>query len=87
MSDRKSREKSRVDPSETFPQVKKSRGPVEKVTRTLPRKVTFSGLSLGRPERDFREGTQDQETESDPAALRREALARLARAHRPRETP
>ena len=56
MSDRKSRRKSRVDTSAEFPQVRKSRGAEEKVTRPLPRKVTFSGLSIGRPERDTERG-------------------------------
>lgn len=95
MSDRKSRRKSRVDPSDASPQVTKSRGTKEKVTRPLPRKVTFSALSLGRAERDPERGeinnkpptdaapdpTEEPPTTADDdlAARQREALNRLRR--------
>lgn len=97
MSDRNSRRKSHVDTSAEFPQVRKSRGSEEKVTRPLPRKVTFSGLSIGRPERDTERGeinkTPTAEDGPEPigaiaervltdlAPHRRDAIRRLARAH------
>jgi hypothetical protein len=97
MSGRKSRGMSRVDPTETFPQVTKSRAQEEKSRTPLPREVTFSALSLGRAERDPERGIDQQNPprEADPepvapiaervlddlAARRREALNRLRRAH------
>ena len=74
MSDGKSRRKSRVDTSTEFPQVRKSRGAEEKVTRPLPRKVTFSALSLRRAERDPRGGRDQQNT---PAAAEPEPVGPL----------
>ncbi|MFE7868820.1 hypothetical protein ACFUYE_00510 [Micromonospora humida] len=86
MSDRKSRRKSRVDTTAAFPQVTKSRDAGEKVTPPLPRKVTFSALSLGRAERDSERGEINNNPTRDPAdddlaARRRAALGRLVRAH------
>ena len=90
MSGQKSRRKSHIDTSDAFPQVRKSRGPEEKVTRPLPRKVTFSGLSLERPERDTERGEINKNptaaepadtTADDLAARQTTALDRLRRAH------
>lgn len=98
MSDPKSRRKSHVDTSAEFAQVTKSRGAEEKVTPPLPRKVTFSALSLGRAERDPERGEINNNPPADAApdpaddtlaARQREALNRLRRqtpAYRPRET-
>lgn len=95
MSDRKSRRKSRVDTTSEFMQVRKSHEPAQEVTRPLPRKVTFSGLPLGRPERDSERGeinknpVRDGDPEpvgplaeallDDLAARQAEALNRLRR--------
>lgn len=66
MSDQKSRGKSRVDTHTEFPQVRKSRAAEEKVTAPLPRKVTFSALSLRGPN-VTREGEGDQKPNPAPA--------------------
>lgn len=86
-SDQNSQEKSRVDTSAEFSQVTNSHAASHKLTRPLPRKLTFSGLSIGRPEREARDGEinktpnreADPEPDDDLAARRREALNRLRR--------
>ena len=88
MSDRKSHGKSHVDTSAEFPQVRKSRADSQKVTRPLPRKVTFSGLSIGRPERDTERGEINKTTpepgEPEPVgAIAERVLTDLAQGHDP----
>lgn len=79
ISGRKSRRKSHVDALDASPQVRKSRGAEEKVTRPLPRKVTFSGLPLGRPERDTERGEINKNPGPEPVGpIAEKVLDRLA---------
>lgn len=93
--ERKARTKARVDPTDASPQARKSHPYSREVTSPLPRNVTFSGLSIGRPERDTERGEINKNTPAengpepvgaiaervldDLAARRREALNRLRR--------
>ncbi|WP_422744287.1 hypothetical protein ACN27B_08555 [Micromonospora sp. WMMD754] len=99
LSGENSRGKSRVDTSAEFAQVRNSHAPSQKLTRPLPRKLTFSGLSIGRPEREPERGEINKTTEPEPvgaiaervlddlAARQREALNRLRRTLAPKEKP
>lgn len=64
--DENSRGKSRIDTSAEFAQVRNSRAASQKLTRPLPRKLTFSGLSIGRPEREPERGEINKNAPAEP---------------------
>ena len=69
LSGENSRGKSRIDTSAEFAQVRNSRAPSQKLTRPLPRKLTFSGLSIGRPEREPERGEINKNTPAEPERI------------------
>ncbi|WP_435233338.1 hypothetical protein [Micromonospora aurantiaca (nom. illeg.)] len=77
LPDENSRGKSRIDTSAEFAQVRNSRAASQKLTRPLPRKLTFSGLSIGRPEREPERG-EINKTPSAPATTEPEPVGPLA---------
>jgi hypothetical protein len=67
--ERKARGKARIDPTDVSPQVRKSHAPDQKSHAPLPRDVTFSGLSIGRPERDTERGEINKNTPAEPERI------------------